>query len=204
MLEELGLEADIKTYSIRDGSTRSPELLAVSPAGRVPALELGDGTVLFESAAILQVLAERHPDAGLDRPSGHADRARFLEVMGFAETIASQLEMLNMQHLFLRDPTQRSITVMKLNTARLKAGLRALETMLSEQDWLCSGGFSAADIMMGFNVIGAPFYVDMAEFPGLTDYRARIEGRPAYQRARAKDGPQDFFTQDFYPIPEEK
>lgn len=202
MLEELGLTAELKMYSIRDGSTRSPELLRYSPAGRVPALEFDDGTAMFESAAILQVLAEQHSEFGFDRPAGHADRARFLEVLGFAETMGSQLEMLNMQHLFLRDPADKSITVMKLNTARLKAGLRAVEAMLSDQDWLCASGFSAADIMMGFNIFGAPYFVDMDPYPTLHAYRQRIEARPAFQRAQARDGEQDFYTQSFYAIPD--
>ena len=56
--------------------------------------------------------------------------------------------------------------------------------------------------MMGFNLFAAPFYVPMDAFPGLCAYRDRLEARPAYQRARDKDGKQDFYTQDFYPIPE--
>ena len=109
MLEELGLQADIRTYSITDGSLRAPEFLGVNPLGRVPALEW-EGHVLCESGAILQMLAEAHPDAGLDRPVGHKTHGRYLELMGFAETMASQVEALNMQHLFLRDPAQASIT----------------------------------------------------------------------------------------------
>ncbi|MEP4197378.1 MAG: glutathione S-transferase [Aliishimia sp.] len=201
LMEELGLEATIKSYSIRDGSMRAPEYLAKNPLGRAPALEW-NGQVVTESGAILQLLAEQNTQAGLDRAVGHDDRARYLELFAFAETMASQIEALNMQHLFLRDPEMQSVTVMKLNTARLRSAMKALEHWLGEQEYMLPSGLSAVDMMMGFNVVGAPFYVKLDEFPRLTAYRARIKARDAFQRAQAKDGVQDFYDQDFYPLPE--
>ena len=202
MLEELGLEAEQRLYAITDGSLRAPEYLAKAPLGRVPALEWEDGTCLSESGAILQRLAETHAEAGFDRAADHPERGRYLELFGFAETMGGQVEMLNMQHLFLLKPEMRSPTVMKLNTARLRAALKVLEAQLDGQDYLLPSGVSAADMMMGFNLFAAPYYVKLDEFPNLQAYRARLEARPAYQSARAKDGDQDFYTQDFYPLPE--
>lgn len=201
LLEEMGHEFEIAQYSIRDGSLRDPAFLAISPAGRVPALEIGD-EVLFESGAILQNLCERHPEAGLAPQPGTPERARFLELIGFAETMASLIESLNLQHLFLRDPSQASPVVIKLMTARLGATLAGLEAMIGDNDYLLASGFSAADAMMGFNLFAAPYYVRLDPFPKLRAYCARLEARPAYLRARARDGAQDFYTQDFYPVPE--
>ncbi|MEO3413815.1 glutathione S-transferase [Roseovarius sp. CAU 1744] len=201
LLEELGLDCELIRYSIRDGSLRDPAYLAKSPAGRVPALEI-DGEVIFESAAILQILCERHPQAGLAPAPGAPDRARFLEIIGFAETMASLIENLNMQHLFLRDPSQASPVVLKLITARLRSTLGAMETLLGDQDYLLPSGFSAADAMMGFNLFAAPYYVDLSRFPGLEAYRARLEAREAYKTARAREGEQDIYPRDFLPLPE--
>lgn len=65
----------------------SPEDLAwfrtKNPAGRIPALELPDGTVLFESAAILVHLALQHPDAQLAPPPGSTRHGQFLQWMVF-------------------------------------------------------------------------------------------------------------------------
>ena len=55
---------------------------------------------------------------------------------------------------------------------------------------------------MGFNLFAAPYYVPFDGFPTLAAYRDRLAARPAYAAARARDGAQDFYTQDFYPIPE--
>jgi glutathione S-transferase len=202
MLEELGLEAELRHYAITDGSLRAPDYLAKAPLGRVPALEWEDGTCLSESGAILQLVAEQHPEAGLDRGADHPERGRYLEGFGFAETMGSQLEMLNMQHLFLLKPEMRSLTVMKLNTARLRAAMKVLEAQLKGQEYVLASGVSALDMMMGFNISAAPYYVKLDEFPNLAAYQARLAARPAYQRARAKDGEQSFYTKDFYPLPE--
>ena len=55
----------------------------VNPTGRVPALELPDGTVIFESAAILIHLALLHPSAGLAPAPATTAHARFLQWMVF-------------------------------------------------------------------------------------------------------------------------
>ncbi|MCV2880678.1 glutathione S-transferase family protein [Actibacterium sp. XHP0104] len=202
LLEALGLDFEIVEYSIRDGSLRAPGYLSHSPAGRVPALEI-DGMVLNESGAIVQYLCERHPESGFGRPAGHPERARFLEAIHFSETMGTLLEQLNLNHIFLRPPAKPSPAVVKLNTRRLEQTLRAFQTMLGDQDFILPSGFSAADMMMGFNIFEAPYYVRFDDLPGLVAYRARLEAQPSYAPARARDGQQDFFTQDFYPIPEE-
>ncbi len=199
LLEELGLDFEVVPYDLRDGSLRGA-FQELSPAGRVPAIEI-DGLTLFESGAIHEYLCERHPESGLGRSSGSPQRPRFLEALHFAETMAGCIEQLNIQHVFLRDPSQASPTVIKLVTARLAGTLKAMERMIAGQDFLLADGFSAADTMMGFNLFAAPYYVRPDPFPGLMAYRARLEARPAYQRARARDGEQAFYARDFYPVP---
>lgn len=201
MLEELGLECELVMHSIRAGTLRSPEVVAISPAARVPALEI-DGLKMFESGAMIEYLAETRPEAGLGVAVGAPERARYLQMIHFAETQAGLIEQLNMQQVFLRDPATASPTVIKLNTRRLAATLAALETLLGEDDHLLAQGFSAADIMMGFNLFAAPYYVDLTAYPRLLTYRDRLAARPAYGAARARDGEQEFYDKDFYPIPE--
>ena len=80
MLIETGLPFEAKLVSIDAGANRAPEYLRVTPTGRVPAL-LVDGAVYTESAALLMLLAERHPDKKLAPLPGSAERASWLELM---------------------------------------------------------------------------------------------------------------------------
>ncbi len=200
LLKEMGLDCTIKPYKIMDGSLRTPEFLAISPGGRVPALEI-DGRTLFESAAITEYLVETNPEHGLGRPFGHEERQAYLEWISFAETMASRIEALNLSWIFLRDPATRSDTVCKIEARRLAAAIEALELHLKDRDFILPSGFSAADTMLGFNLIAAPYYVRLDPFKRVQAYVERISTRPAFVKARAQDGVQEFYTQDFYEVP---
>lgn len=200
LLSEMALEFQIVPYSITDGSLRSPDYMAKSLAGRVPALDI-DATTLFESGAILEYLCETRPHAGLGRLAGDPERGKFLEWLHFAETQAHLIANLNLQHLFLKDPAHASPTVLKIETARLAGTLRAMDRALNGRDWLLASGFSAVDTMFGYNLFAAPYFVRLAGFPNLLGYIDRITKRPAYQAARARDGAQQFFRKDFYEVP---
>lgn len=198
LLEELGLEAELVMHSIRQGTMRAPDVMAITPAGRAPALEI-DGAVIIESGAIIETLCERYP--GLGRGPGDAERAAYLERLWFAETMAGLIEQLNINHVFLRDPSMASPVVIKLLTARLRGTVAAMDGMLA-QEWLLPSGFSAADLMFGFNLRAVPYFVHLDPWPRLQAYKARMEARPAFQRALAKDGAQEFYDRDFYAVPE--
>lgn len=201
LMEELGLDYQVQSYRLDDGSTRRPEFLALSPAGRVPALEI-DGKAIFESGAILQYLSERHPEAGLAPAPRGAERARFLEWLHFSETQAALLEQLNIQHIFLRPVEARSPVLMKLLARRLAVTMRAMEQVLAGQDTLLASGFSLADMAYGFNIPAVFRFVRAGDFPALTAYAARMAARPAWQRAQARDGAGTLYTRDFYEVPD--
>ncbi len=199
LLQEMGLTPELELYQIGTRKMQEPGLKDHSPAGRIPALEI-DGRTIFESAAILQYLCETRPEFGFGRVPGDADRVAYLEAMGFAETQASLIEQLNLNHLFLRAPAKPSPAVVKLNTLRLKGTLEALDGMVAG-DYLLPSGFSAADAMLGFNLFAAPFYVRLDPWPGLQAYWARLQARPGFQAAAKIEGPQEFYARDFYEVP---
>ncbi|SPH17320.1 Glutathione S-transferase GST-6.0 [Defluviimonas aquaemixtae] len=199
LLKEMGLDCELVRYSITDGSLRRPDYLELSPAGRVPALEI-DGKVLFESGAITEYLCETRAEHGLGRSPGHAERSTYLEWLHYAETMAHLIANLNLQWVFLRDPSMRSPTLLRIEAKRLANTLKPLEKVLAEQDYLLPSGFSGADTMLGYNFLAAPYFVRFDKFPNLCRYVDRIAARPAYLAARAVDGKQTFYAQDFYEV----
>jgi glutathione S-transferase len=58
LLAHLAIPFVLKDVDILRGDTRTPQFLAMNPRGRVPVLQLADGTVLIESNAILMYLGE--------------------------------------------------------------------------------------------------------------------------------------------------
>src|SRR5690242_964251 len=82
LLEEIGEPYELT--EIAGAQRRSAEHLRRHPLGRVPALELGDGTTMFESAAICLQLADLNPTAGLIPRLGSAERALVYQWVVFA------------------------------------------------------------------------------------------------------------------------
>jgi glutathione S-transferase len=79
-LAEKGIELEQVLVSLVRGEQRSPAHLARNPLGRLPVLELDDGTFLTESLAIMEYLEELHPEPPmLGRTPLERARARELE-----------------------------------------------------------------------------------------------------------------------------
>jgi glutathione S-transferase len=80
MLIELGVPFEAVLVDIETGAQRNPDYLRLNPAGRVPTLII-DGAPHGESAALLMLLAERHPAACMAPLPGEPGRADWLEIM---------------------------------------------------------------------------------------------------------------------------
>ena len=81
LLAQLGIEYALVERDILKGETRTPEFLARNPNGKIPALQLEDGTYLAESDAILWYLAEGTRFA----PATRLERAQTLQWMFFEQ-----------------------------------------------------------------------------------------------------------------------
>jgi len=75
LLIEIGQPHELRRVDLAAGEQRSAEYLKLNPAGVVPTLVL-DGEAFNESGALVLMLADRYPDAGLMPPPGTAERQR--------------------------------------------------------------------------------------------------------------------------------
>jgi glutathione S-transferase len=176
LLEEIGERYELT--EVAGDQRRSAEHLRRHPLGRVPALELGDGTTMFESAAICLQLADLYPAAGLIPALGSSGRALVYQWVVFA---VAELE----------GPLFRWISALREGTAESPARDRftqaavALESALSGGDWLLAAQFTVADVMCASVLQGADSREMLRPWPGLEAYVQRSESRPAYAKAAA-------------------
>jgi glutathione S-transferase len=167
MLEEVGAPCEL--VKLAPEERKSPEHLARHPLGRVPALELDDGTVIFESAAICLQLADLHPEAGLIGSVGSTDRALAYQWVLFGMT---ELESSLYRWIFgdLEDASLRE---------RFTGVATALDQALKGRDWLLGDRFTVADVICASVLGGAHARGLLADWPGLQAYVERAEARPA-------------------------
>ena len=200
LLAELGIPFEVVVHPF-DKSLRRPEFLSLSPAGRVPALEI-DGERMFETGAITQYLCERFSPDRLGRSAASPDRMAWLVWVHFAETISQHAAALTQQHVVLYEDTMRSPIVMKLEAARIAKCYDAIEARLStpveNRDYLLTSGFSAADVSVGQAVYMARHFTPLDAHPETAAWYDRITSRSAFQASLPHPG-DALYTQDFYP-----
>ena len=175
-LEEVGQPYDVRLVSFK--TMKEPVHLALHPFGQIPTYEEGD-LALFESGAIVFHIAERR--SGLLPHDANA-RARAITWMFAAlNTMEPPIVDREIARYLEGDETwyeQRMSAV----EGRIHKRLSELSARLGNADWL-DGEFSAGDLLMVTVLRRLAGSDILNEYPNLTEYIARGEARPAYQRA---------------------
>ena len=174
MLEEAGV--DYRTEVVRYGpEMKSEPYLSVNPMGKVPALAHG-GAVVTETAAICAYLADAFPEAGLaPAPSQRGPYYRWL----FFAAGPLEAAVIN-RHLGFEVPADREGMI---GYGTYGAVMDTLEAALSQSDFAAGANFTAADVYLGSHIGWGFEFGTIEKRDALVDYWARIEGRPARQRA---------------------
>jgi glutathione S-transferase len=173
-LNEAG--ASFQSTVVAPEERRSPEHRARHPLGRVPAFELDDGTMMFESAAICLQIGDEYPDSGLLPPPGSSARALVYQWVMFGMT---ELEAPLYRWIGdLRDGGSDSAAA-----GQFAAAADAIAAALAASTWLSGHQFTVADIVC-VGVLGSAAARGLLEpWPVLREYVERGEGRPAHAAA---------------------
>jgi len=178
-LEEIGEPYDVTVLAREDRST--PAHLARHPLGRVPVIEDAGGP-LFESAAIVLALADRHPDAGLGFPLGSRERELVYQWVLFGML---EIEVpTGAAYEAGEDDPQRAAAA----KARVLAAAAVVEEALRGHDFIVGDRLSAADIVLGSVLTFADRVVAFEGLPEVARYLEALAARPARLAADAPGG----------------
>lgn len=183
-LHEVGRPFEIERADIAAKTTESgADYRKINPKGAVPALQLDNGEVLTEGAAIMQYVADVAGANELLPPSGTVGRARVQEMLNYigSELHKSYSPFFNPALTDEARTAQRAIIDGKLGWIE--------ETLADGRVWLTGDAFTPADAYL-FTVTNWSAHVghDLARFPRLVALRARIAARPAVVAALAAEG----------------
>jgi len=166
------IAVDTHTKRVEDGS----DYWTINPMGQVPALRTDDGLLLSENAAVLQYVAECHPQARL-MPTDANGQARLRQWIGFIGT-----ELHKAVFVPRLDP-HASADVKAYAGAQAALRLQVLELHLQSHEHLLSE-YSVADAYLTAVLNWAPYAgVDLAPWPALQAYHRRMTARPSAARA---------------------
>jgi glutathione S-transferase len=162
---------------IMKGETRTPEFLARNPNGRIPTVQLEDGTVLTESDAMLWFFADGTPFL----PSDRIERAQVLQWMFFEQYshepyIATTRFIL--RHFPSDSPRRAEIT------DRKKRGYEALAVMekhLTTRRYFVGERYSIADIALyAYTHVADQGTFDLSAYPNVLAWLGRVKDQPNY------------------------
>jgi glutathione S-transferase len=190
VLEGLGQKYDLVLVDRAKDAQKSTEYRKINPNGRIPTLVDGE-LVLFEAAAIVLHLVDKHPEAGLAPKVGTPERAKFYQWIVFL-TNSLQEELMIWQYPDRLTGTDAAATeVVKLGAEkRASAYLDVVEQHLETNGPLFLGeALSAADFYL---VMLARWARPMANPPRSRPHIARlldiVTALPAVRRAYEREG----------------
>ena len=184
MLHEVGAQFDIESVDTKEGRTQSGRVYReISPNGYVPALEIETGDYLTEGVAVLQHIADTHPERAFSPKPGSVARARLQQFLNFA---AAELHK-SWGPLFTDGASAAEQDAAK---AKVATKFDHLESVLSDgRDYLVENRFSVADAYTFVLVNWANFKeIDLSNWPSLAGFVARIQARPATLAAMKAEG----------------
>ena len=182
LLEELGLEYEVNIMPFTKEGLKSAEHRSRHALGRVPVLEDGDISI-FESGAIIDYVLERHKNGGLKPSSDSSEFPFYLQWYHYCEgMVMPPMNQIVVQTILL-PPDRRDETVLNQAKNLLTKSLAPVNENLANNDYLI-GDFSAADLMLGHSCFMANRLGCVSEeMQNIKDYVARINARPAFQKA---------------------
>lgn len=182
-LREAGLTFGLEKVDLKSKKTAGEaDYTRINPKGFVPALQFDDGTTLTEVAAILQWIADEVPEKHLAPAAGTMERYHLIEWLNY---IAMEVHR-PMAGLFkpeLPEATRAALT------ETLTRRLDYAQQQLGARPYLMGEHFTVADAYL-FTVLNWARWVkfDLAPWPRLVEYAARVSARPAVQATLKAEG----------------
>jgi glutathione S-transferase len=182
LLEELELPYELNQMAFHPKDLKSDAHRARHPLGRVPVLEDGD-LLLWESGAIIEYILERHKNGGLKPPVDAPEWPKYQQWFHYCEGMVMPSVNTIVVQTVLLPPERRDATVLAQARKLLTRSWAPVDEALEGKDYLI-GSFSAADVQLGHAaVMSNRIGCIPDEMKNLKAYAARLEARPAFQKA---------------------
>lgn len=182
-LREAGLKFEVEKVDLKEKRTSAgADFTRINPKGYVPALELENGQVLTESGVVIQYVADQKPDLALAPKAGTLERYRLMEWIGFTST-----EIHKQFGPFFKPDTSEATK--EAQKKLLAQRFDYLAEQLKGKQYLMGEKFSVADAYL-FTVLKWSDHakIDLAQWPIIQTYIARIATRPAVVETLKAEG----------------
>ena len=176
LLHQLAIPFERVEMDIVRGETRTPEFLAKNPNGRIPLLELDDGSYLAESNAIQFYLAEGTPLL----PTGRIERAQVLEWM-FFEQYSHEPHIATARFWYHTELTEERRAMLPAKRAQGEAALAVMDGHLRGRRFFVGESYSVADIALyAYTHVADEGGFDLEPYPAVGAWLERVRAQPGH------------------------
>jgi len=186
LIEELGVDYEIKIYERNEMRRAPPELKDVHPLGKSPVI-VDDGQVIAESGAIAMHLIENYDTAGRFSPPGDK-KARAAWYQWFHYSEASAFAPLLITLLLSREQEPKPPLFGMFAATEIKLQLDYIADSLADKRYIMGDSLSLPDFGLTFICQMAGRLKQLADYPSLEAYVDRNMALPALVRALEKSG----------------
>ncbi len=177
LLAHLGRTYERIEVDILKGETRTPEFLDINLNGRIPVLELEDGTRIAESNAILFFLAE----GSRFLPSDRLARALCLQWMFFEQYSHEPCIAVARHWIQHVEMTEAQRAQLPARQEGGRAALAVMERHLGATDWFGDDAMSIADIALyAYTHVADEGGFDLSDYPAVKAWVARVAAQPGH------------------------
>ena len=181
-IAEKNLEIEMIPIDMMSGENKTEEYLAKNPLGRMPLLELDDGTCIAESIAICRYLENEFPDPPLFGTTSleKAMIEMWQRRMEF-QFLNPLIDIFRNTHEMWKDRIVQIPQVAEIASEGVKEQMVWLNQELEGKEYIAGGGYSVADItaqcafIMGKAAVGIRITEDLSN---LSDWWSRVTSRP--------------------------
>ena len=182
ILEEIGLPYDLRMLTFPP-RVAARHFLQDNPLGTVPLLVDGD-TRMTESAAMCQYLTARHSPGVLDVAVTDPAYGAYLNWLHMGEATLTFPQTLVLRYTHFEPAERKQAQVVEDYSRWFLSRLKAVDAALQQQNFLCAGRFTAADVSVGYALLLAEHLGFEPRFgEPVRVYWQRLQQRPAFMRA---------------------
>ena len=177
LMHHLDIEFEWQHVNILGNGTHTSEFLSMNPNGKIPVLELPDGTYLSESNAILNYLAEGSDLLPNDRLlKAQVLQWQFFEQYSHEPFIATSRFIVK----YLGRPKKHEQILQSKKVGAHKA-LQVMEQRLENHEWLTGDQLTIADISLyAYTHVAHEGSISLTDYPAIMGWIKRTRSHPKH------------------------
>jgi glutathione S-transferase len=187
LLEELGLDYELKIYTRNDKGRAQADLREAHPLGKSPVIEDGD-LLLAESGAIASYLLDKHDTKHALAPPRSEIKARAVFTQWLHYSEGSAFAPLIMKRLLMADPEHQPPLITGFAFGEVDLQLGYINDFLGDKPYLLGDRLQGPDFGISYILEMAKRVGELGPYPALQAYVKRVTARPAFKRACERAG----------------